>query len=165
MKALRAIRFDASDTHVFEVAAEPEEWVVSGASTFAGLEPASLRGKLRQAFANGFLGTSSLGHATFAVVASSSDDALAQACLDLENNLQHKLGAPPDVAAALAAGEVAYACEMCEDLAAGTVLAVTRRHETDGQIAEQFRRIDPARATAQGEPSHDRIWTIVADDD
>ncbi|MGE0630692.1 MAG: DUF6505 family protein, partial [Hyphomicrobiaceae bacterium] len=61
MKFLRAIRFDESDTRVFQRAAEPDEWLVSGATAFAGIEPAQLKGKLRQAFANGFLGIDTLG--------------------------------------------------------------------------------------------------------
>jgi hypothetical protein len=35
VKFLRTIRFDASDDHVFDRAAEPGEWAVSGAFEFA----------------------------------------------------------------------------------------------------------------------------------
>src|SRR5262249_15189795 len=56
MKLLKTIRFDASDERVFDLAAAPDEWAVSGALAFAGAAPNSLTGKSRQAFANGFLG-------------------------------------------------------------------------------------------------------------
>jgi hypothetical protein len=54
MKLLKTIRFDASDERVFELAAMPEEWAVSGAFAFAGLGADAIAGKTRQAFANGF---------------------------------------------------------------------------------------------------------------
>ena len=69
MKLLKTIRFDASDERVFELAAAPEEWAVSGAFAFAGLAPEAIVGKARQAFANGFLGLASFGRSTFATVA------------------------------------------------------------------------------------------------
>ena len=56
MKLLRTIRLDASDTFVFERAAEPGEWAVSGAFAFWGGDPGKLEGKARSAFRGGFLG-------------------------------------------------------------------------------------------------------------
>jgi hypothetical protein len=50
VKLLRTIQLDASDSFVFEKAAEPGEWAVSGAFAFARDEPANLRGKARSAF-------------------------------------------------------------------------------------------------------------------
>ena len=69
MKLLCTIRFDNTDERVFEVAAQSEEWAVSGAFAFAHLAPAEVTGKTRQAFANGFLGLASFGRSTFAAVA------------------------------------------------------------------------------------------------
>ncbi|MES1154798.1 MAG: DUF6505 family protein, partial [Pseudorhodoplanes sp.] len=45
MKLLRTIRLDPSDTFVFERAAEPGEWAVSGAFVFSDIDPAALQGK------------------------------------------------------------------------------------------------------------------------
>ncbi|MGI9386569.1 MAG: DUF6505 family protein, partial [Methyloligellaceae bacterium] len=39
MKFLRTIRFDESDDHVFDRAAAPDEWAVSGAFAFAEIDP------------------------------------------------------------------------------------------------------------------------------
>ena len=64
MKLLRTIAFDGSDVRVFDRAAAPGEWAVSGAFQFVDLAPAAVTGKLRQAFANGFLGVSSSGRST-----------------------------------------------------------------------------------------------------
>jgi hypothetical protein len=72
MKLLKTVRFDASDERVFDVAAAPDEWAVSGAFAFAGAAPNSLTGKSRPAFANGFLGLASFGRSTFATVANAT---------------------------------------------------------------------------------------------
>jgi hypothetical protein len=50
VKLLRTIQLDASDSFVYEKAAEPGEWAVSGAFVFAQDDPANLRGKARRAF-------------------------------------------------------------------------------------------------------------------
>ena len=53
LKLLRTIRLDPSDTFVFENAAEPGEWAVTGAFLFADVDPATLQGKERSAFRSG----------------------------------------------------------------------------------------------------------------
>ena len=73
MKLLRTIRLDASDPFVFEKAAEPGEWAVSGAFAFAHDQPANLRGKARTAFRAGFLGVQSLGRSTLAQIVEASE--------------------------------------------------------------------------------------------
>ena len=50
MKLLRTIRLDPSDTFVFERAAEPGEWAVSGAFAFAQVDATRLEGKARAAY-------------------------------------------------------------------------------------------------------------------
>ena len=67
MKLLKTIRADPSDTFVFDRAAQPGEWAISGALMFAHLDPAGLRGKARAAFRAGFLGIDSLGWSTLAL--------------------------------------------------------------------------------------------------
>ena len=64
MKLLRTIRLDASDPFVFDKAAEPGEWAVSGAFAFTCGDPAKLQGRARSAFRAGFLGLASLGRST-----------------------------------------------------------------------------------------------------
>jgi hypothetical protein len=53
VRLLKTIRMDPSDTFVFENAAAPGEWAVSGAFVFARLDPATLAGKARAAFRGG----------------------------------------------------------------------------------------------------------------
>jgi Family of unknown function (DUF6505) len=64
VRLLRTIRLDPSDTFVFERAADPGEWAVSGAFMFADADPDALVGKSRAAFRGGFLGVASLGWST-----------------------------------------------------------------------------------------------------
>ena len=45
MKLIRTIRLDPSDTFVFDKAAEPGEWAVSGAFAFWNRDPGVLEGK------------------------------------------------------------------------------------------------------------------------
>ena len=68
MKLLRTVRADTSDTFVFDRAAEPGEWAVSGAFAFAHGDLAELKGKARTAFRAGFLGLESLGRSTLAQI-------------------------------------------------------------------------------------------------
>ena len=68
MRFLRAIRFDESDTRIFERAALPGEWAIPGTFVFADADPETLGGKVRQAFAYGFLGIGSFGWSTFVEV-------------------------------------------------------------------------------------------------
>ena len=56
LKFPRTIRLDPSDTFVFERAAEPGEWAVSGAFVFWNSDPATLAQKQRVALRSGFLG-------------------------------------------------------------------------------------------------------------
>jgi hypothetical protein len=82
VKLLRTIRLDLSDTFVFERAADPGEWAVSGAFMFAHADPDALEGKSRAAFRGGFLGVVSLGWSTLAQIVEASEadrDALVEA--------------------------------------------------------------------------------------
>src|SRR3954454_23616579 len=69
----RTIRLDPSDTLVFERAAEPREWAVSGAFVFWNQDPAGLGQKQRVALRSGFLGIESLGWSTLAIVTEASE--------------------------------------------------------------------------------------------
>ncbi len=158
MRLPRVIRLDASDTRIFERAAEPGEWAVTGAFAFTHADPASLTGKRRQAFANGFLGTTSFGRATLVEVAEIDEAGHADVVQRLALHFIAEYGAP-DLAAALPAArdEDAFAASICEHKL-HTLLAVERELSDDG-IVERFSVITPSRAT-----SHAKIWDVVEDD-
>ena len=54
VKMLRTIRLDPSDTFVFEQAAEPGEWAISGSFLFLQADPAALSTKQRHALRSDF---------------------------------------------------------------------------------------------------------------
>jgi Family of unknown function (DUF6505) len=115
MRFPRTIRFDASDEQVFERAAEPDEWAVSGAFAFADADPDCLSGKRRQAFRSGFLGTRTFGWSTFAVVAEIGTDELDAVVDALARHLVAHYGAPSLEAASVAArAETEFAAGLCD---------------------------------------------------
>src|SRR3954452_21707004 len=69
----RTIRLDPSDTFVFERAAAPGEWAVSGAFVFWNQDFDKLGQKQRVALRSGFLGIDSLGWSTLAVVTEATE--------------------------------------------------------------------------------------------
>lgn len=139
MKLPRTLRLDPSDRFVFERAAEPGEWAVSGAFVFADGDPAMLSHKAQVALRSGFLGVTSLGWSTLAEVAEGDFEFVASTLTD---QLCAHFGAP-DRAAALAAAreEVTFAASLC-DLPIGTVIAVQRSVTADG-LQEAFRTLSP----------------------
>jgi Family of unknown function (DUF6505) len=146
-KLLRTIRLDPSDTFVFERAAEPGEWAVSGAFMFADAEPASLEGKPRAAFRGGFLGVGSLGWSTLVQIVEASQEDRAAAVAMLAKKLCEQLGAPDlDTATSAAEEELAFAASLC-DQPRDMLIAVRRTFE-DGAIREAFRTLRP-RGTAR----------------
>lgn len=142
MKLLRTIRLDASDTFIFEPAAEPGEWAVSGAFAFWHRDPATLEGKARVAFRSGFLGLASLGWSTLVQIVEADDVARAQVVDLLAQQLIAHFGAP-DLAAARAAAEeeVSFAQSLCNQ-PVDTLIAVHRSYE-DGHVREAFRTLRP----------------------
>lgn len=148
MKLPRTIRLDPSDTFVFERAAEPGEWAVSGAFVFWNSDPAALGQKQRVALRSGFLGIDSLGWSTLAVVTEATDIELQAVIERLAAQLLAKFGAPDlDAARAAAEEEVGFAASLC-DHPPQTILAVQRAVE-DGEIRERFRTLKP-RETGPG---------------
>jgi len=163
MKFLKTIRFDMSDDHVFELAAAPEEWAVSGAFVFTGRSEDEVRkGKLRQAFANGFLSVKSFGHSTFTTVAECGEEDLGDIEQRLARHFVEHFGAP-DLEAALpvAREETRFVCDLCADSLVNTVFTVRRRFDDTGEIKEEFRTIKSPDAR----PVHTRIWNVVEEDD
>ena len=142
LKLPRTIRLDPSDTFVFERAAEPGEWAVSGAFVFWDRDPAALAPKQRVALRSGFLGIDSLGWSTLAIVTEASEAERDAAVAQLASQLLARFGAPDaDAARTAAEAEVAFAASLC-DHAPQTLLAVQRTVE-DGEIRERFRTLRP----------------------
>jgi hypothetical protein len=141
MKLLRTIRLDPSDTFVFERAAAPGEWAVSGAFMFADADPDALGGKPRAAFRGGFLGVPSLGWSTLVQIVEASEADRTAVVEMLANELKARLGAPDAAARAAAEEEVAFAASLC-DHPRDTLIAVRRSLE-DGAIREAFRTLRP----------------------
>ena len=142
MKLLRTIRLDPSDTFIFERAAEPGEWAVSGAFVFADDDPEQLAGKARAAFRGGFLGVGSLGWSTLVQIVEASAHDRAAMIDALAQRLVEHFGAP-DLAAARAAAEeeIEFSASLCNH-PHDTLIAVHRTHE-GGEIRETFRTLRP----------------------
>ena len=142
MKLLRTIRLDPSDTFVFERAAAPGEWAVSGAFMFSGADPDALAGKPRAAFRSGFLGVPSFGWSTLVQIVEASEADRIALVETLAHELTAQLGAP-DLATARAAAEeeIAFAASLC-DQPRDTLIAVRRTFE-EGAIREAFRTLRP----------------------
>lgn len=140
MKLLRTIRLDPSDTFVFECAAEPGEWAVSGAFQYWDEDAAAFTGKTRTAFRSGFLGLGSLGRSTLVQIVDAKPGDRAAVVDALAEKLIAHFGAPDsDAAHAAAEEEVAFAQSLC-DYPSGTLIAVHRTVE-DGAIREAFRSL------------------------
>jgi hypothetical protein len=162
VKLLRTIRLDVSDSFIFEKAAEPGEWAVSGAFPFAHGDPASLRGKARTAFRAGFLGLQSLGRSTLAQIVDASEPDRRTAVDMLAKHLVSHFGAPDLAAARLAAEEeIGFAASLCIH-PAGVVIAVARTYE-NGAVHETFRALRPREGA--GHARAFEFLEVVGDDD
>ncbi len=140
MKLLKTIRLDPSDTFVFERAAEPGEWAVTGAFVFADADPAALSGKERTAFRAGFLGVSSLGWSTLVQIVETDATGRSAAVEQLAQRLVEHYGAP-DMAAARAAAdeELTFAESLCNH--DPDTLVALHRTADGGEIREAFRTL------------------------
>ena len=166
LKLPRTLRLDPSDTFVFERAAEPGEWAVTGSFLFWDRDVTALSGKARAAFRAGFVGVDSLGFSTLVVVARASEAEREAAVEALAGHLLETFGAPDrEAARAAAREEIAFAASLC-DHPLNTVLALHRTLER-GEIREQFltlRPRDPAARGADRLHAHARAFEIVETD-
>lgn len=154
LKLPRTIRLDPSDTFVFERAADPGEWAISGTFVFRDCnDPATLGQKQRVALRSGFLGIESLGWSTLAIVTEATETDMQSAVERLAAHLLAQFGAP-DLQAARAAAEeeVAFATSLC-DHSPQTLLAVQRSVE-NGEIRERFRTLKPRKLVAGTDRLH-----------
>ena len=153
LKFPRTIRLDPSDTFVFERAAKPGEWAVSGAFVFWNQDPAALGQKQRVALRSGLLGIDSLGWSTLAIVTEATEAERQGMVERLAGQLLEKFGAPDFEAARLAAEEeIAFAGSLC-DHPPQTLLAVQRSVE-DGEIRERFRTLKPRETSEDADRLH-----------
>ena len=142
MKLLRTVRLDASDTFVFDAAAEPGEWAVSGAFAFWDKDPGTLDGKARAAFRGGFLGVRSLGWSTLVQIVEATEAERTRLVELLAEQLVRHFGAPTIAEAKAAAEEeVAFSQSLCTVPQDG-IIAVHRSYE-DGAVREAFRTLRP----------------------
>lgn len=165
MKLLRTIRLDPSDSFVYERAAAPGEWAVPGAFEFWSSDPATLAGRARQAFRGGFLGLTSFGWSTLVVAHPITDQERNDAVESLARHLMQAHGAP-DMPSAVAAAEeeIAAAVSLAEH-PEGTLIALHRTVDADGNIREQFRTLHPADAREAAQmPCSAGAFAIIEDD-
>jgi len=142
VKLLRTIRLDPSDTFVFENAAVPGEWAVSGSFAFWNADIDALAGKERAAFRGGFLGVETLGWSTLVQIVEARDEDRLAAIDMLAKQLVERFGAP-DIATATAAAteEFEFASSLCNH-PHDTLIAVHRTQE-NREIREAFRTLKP----------------------
>ncbi|HEV2157712.1 DUF6505 family protein [Bradyrhizobium sp.] len=166
MKLLRTIALDPSDTFVFDAAAEPGEWAVSGAFRFCDQDPAKLTGKARAAFRSGFLGVKSWGWSTLTQIVPATEDDCRALIELLARQLVDRFGAP-DVATARAAAEeeIAFVQSLCVHPISS--LIAVHRSASGGEVREAFRRLQLREGQGHGkafsfmeveddvEPDHD----------
>ncbi|GGB42031.1 hypothetical protein GCM10011316_12490 [Roseibium aquae] len=159
---LRAIRFDVSDTHVFERAASPDSLAIPGSFLFMprpGFDPAQVSGKARQAFVSGFLGLENFGFSTLVSVGEVRPEEIDAARAGLTRFLIEDFGAPSEEAAdQLSREEVAFAAGLASDAPLNMLLAIRRQIGEDGQVNEQFHIVNPP-----AEKPHALVWDVVED--
>ena len=159
MKFLKTIRFDSSDTHVFESAAAPDEWAVPGGLAFADDREDSLTGKRKQAFSNGFLSLVDFGYSTFVSVAEIDQTTIDDQVEGLATHFVSHFGAPSaDAARPAAQAEINFVLDMCAGTPLNSVFTLRRFFDDDGEMREEFRIVD-----APGAKPHTRVWEVVED--
>ena len=159
MKFLKSIRFDPSDTMVFDSAAGPDEWAIPGGFCFAERSEGDIHGKLKQAFSNGFLSLESFGFSTFVSVAEIDQGRLSALSNELARYFQLNLGAPSvEAALPVAESEIQFVVDMCSDVAINTIFTLRRFFDENGEIREEFRMVDAPAAKP-----HARVWEVVED--
>ena len=161
MKLLRTIALDPSDTFVFDKAAEPGDWAVSGAFRFYDRDPAALAGKEKAAFRGGFLGVQSWAWSTLVQIVPASEDDRRHLVELLAAQLVERLDAPDLAVARVAAEEeVAFAESLCTH-PVSTLIAV-HRSVTDGDVRESFRKLQLREGAGHG---HSRAFSFMEVED
>ncbi len=160
MKLAKTIRFDASDTRIFAPAAQEGHWAISGSFSFSGLRDDEIKGKVKQAFSNGFLSVPDFGYSTFVSVAQAKDEDIEMIRQALATHFITAYNAPSrQEALAAADAEIHFMAEICADHKTGTLLSLSRQLDEHG-IKEQFRAHAKAENCAE-----QKLWQMVDDDD
>ncbi len=155
MKYAKTIRFDKSDLNIFPVIAEEGELAVVGTFSFFNLDEENLKGKMKQAFSNGFLGIPSFGYSTFVSLTQVDEEDLRNLKNSLSNCFLKKYNAPSFEHANKAADdEVNLMLDLCSSYDKGSLISISREITNEG-IKENFRHLPKAESCAE-----QNIWTF-----
>ena len=156
MKFAKTIRFDKSDLNIFPLASEEGELAVVGTFNFYNLKQDDLKGKVKQAFSNGFMGCTTFGYSTLVSLVNIKEKELQQLKTNLGKYLIDNFGAPSQEMAEEAANEeINFMLDLCKNHEIGSLLSLSRTWENDG-IKEKFRNLPKADSCAE-----QKIWTFV----
>ena len=159
MKFARTIRFDKSDLNIFPLASEEGELAVVGTFSFYNIKPEDLKGKVKQAFSNGFLGCSTFGFSTLVSLVSINENEINKLQLNLSQYFIDNYGAPSkEVAEKAASEEINFMLDLCKEHELGSLLSLSREFSEEG-IKEKFRNLPKADSCAE-----QKIWTVVEED-
>ena len=159
MKFARTIRFDKSDLNIFPVAAEEGELALVGTFSFSNIQSQDLKGKVKQAFSNGFIGCSSFGYSTLVSLVKVNEDDLIKLKHNVGQYFMEHYGAPSKkIAEKAASEEINFMSDLCKDHELGSLLSVSREWSEEG-IKERFRTLPKAESCAE-----QKIWTVVDED-
>lgn len=147
---------DVSDTQVFEHAARPGEWAVTGSFSFSDVNIEDLNRKQRLAFKSGWVGIPSGGYSTLVQVTSATQSEFDDVVLQLAQLFVQAYGAPDiDQATPVARDEVLYVSSLCE-YDEGTLLSLSRELKEDG-IREIVRPVNLDKNSTQAI----KIWELI----
>ena len=159
MKFARTIRFDKSDLNIFPLAAEEGELALVGTFSFNEFEFQDLKGKIKQAFSNGFIGLPSFGYSTLVNIVNVKEEDLSYLRESLGKHFVINCGAPSkDIAEKAASEEINFMIDLCKSHELGSLLSVSREWSDEGN-KEKFRNLPKADSCAE-----QKIWTFVEDD-
>ena len=159
MKFARTIRFDKSDLNIFPLASEEGELAVVGTFSFYNIKPEDLKGKVKQAFSNGFLGCSTFGFSTLVSLVSINENDIKKLQINLGKYFIDNYGAPSkEVAEKAASEEINFMLDLCKEHELGSLLSLSREFSDEG-IKEKFRNLPKADSCAE-----QKIWTVVEED-
>ena len=156
MKFAKTIRFDKSDLNIFPLASEEGELAVVGTFNFYNLKQDDLKGKVKQAFSNGFMGCTTFGYSTLVSLVNIKEKELQQLKTNLGKFLIDNFKAPSrEIAERAANEEINFMLDLCKNHEIGSLLSLSRTWENDG-IKERFRNLPKADSCAE-----QKIWTFV----